>query len=376
MVDLTKDHLPLEDAHETRRYFAKFDQIIGHLTKVAENTTSNKIVLDTEVPILQDYLSSLSATFTALSYKHLLAGRVSNLMANVLNIDRQESGFPIFPELLQMANDAIQANRHLQSLPSLKQLKQDMVQHILNEHEVPLQLQFAASQRLYYQCLVDQNLFWAQNDPQCSWDGDLASGRRKYHIHWAVYDSQLNIPVIYLMDVEDSGYRALPRDGERWPQVQTHLMAQSSALLELVTIARGFDQDFDDLHPKKLRRIFVGPMYSHSFTQQSGPLRDVLSEASRKPEWDWALAWSVETLIASRTEMQRTGFFKQVERQIYQLDPLMKLPHGGLSGATAHQRSLILPQRAYQILEEMNPPGFTNVRKYVVSPHGRVLSYR
>ena len=38
-------------------------------------------------------------------------------------------------------------------------------------------------------------------------------------------------------------------------------------------------------------------------------------------------------------------------------------------------RSIILPERPYQVLAEKNPPGFASVTKYVVSPNGRVLRY-
>lgn len=374
-MDLTLDHKALEGAHETRRYFTKFESIIGHLRQVAEITTSDQTVLDGEVRVLQAYLEALSHTFTALSYKYLLAGRVSKLLPDVLNIDRQESGFPIFQELLQMSNDALQAKQRLQSLPKMKKLKQDMVRHIMNEHSSPVDLQFAASQRLYYGKLLSGSLFWAQNDPHAIWEGDVTPDRRKYRIHWAIYDSQLNIPVLYLMDVEDSGRVALLKDDKRWPRVQSHLMAQSAASLKLVTIASGFDEDFDSVHPKRLRRIFVGPMYSHAFTEQSGPLRDVLADASGEPGLDWALAWTVETLLASRSKMERSGFFGSVERQIFELDPFGEF--GTLDdGLTEQRRSLILPQRPYQVLEERNPPGFDNVRKYVVGSKGKILSYK
>jgi len=39
-------------------------------------------------------------------------------------------------------------------------------------------------------------------------------------------------------------------------------------------------------------------------------------------------------------------------------------------------RSLIMPERPYQALAERNPPGFRDVRKFVVGDRGRVLSYR
>ena len=56
-------------------------------------------------------------------------------------------------------------------------------------------------------------------------------------------------------------------------------MAQSVGGLKLLTIATGFDKDFADLHPKRLRRIILGPMYSASFTLQSGPISKVLEGA-------------------------------------------------------------------------------------------------
>jgi hypothetical protein len=377
-VDLTLDHRTLEEAHETRRYFAKFERIISHLQGVAESVINENTALPAEIPILKEYLEALSGTFTALSYKYLLAGRVSDMLPSLLNIDRQDSGFPIYQELLQMANDAMQADKHLRSLPTMRELKLEMVNHILREQSSPTNLQFAASQRQYYEELAKGALFWARNDPRLAWMGNVADNRRLYRLHWAVYDSQQNIPLIYILDLEDSGKRPLAKDERRWPRVQSHLTAQSAASLKLVTIARGFDRDFDDLHPKRLRRFFLGPMYSHTFTQQSGPLRDVLAEVAGKPGEDWALAWTTETLVASGSEFESAGFFSSVERQIYQLDPLSAQSPASqdVAGHSHQQRSLILPQRPYQVLEERNPPGFANIRKYAVSPSGKILSYK
>ncbi len=371
-TNLTLDHKALEGAYETRRYFAKFERIMGHLSRVADMTMDEGGLGRNEGRVVKGYLHALANSFTALSYKHLLAGRVSDLLPSGLTIDTTDSGFPIYQELLQMANDALNAGRHLDNLATEKQLKQDMVRYILNEHKTPMRLQFALSQRLYYQELMNSSLFLAQNDPQAIWRGNVGGGDRRYYLlHWASYDSQTNLPVVYLMDIEDSGRIALPRDRERWPQVQSHLMAQAVSALKLVTIAHGFDQDFDELHPKKLRRVFLGPMYSHWFTRQNGPLRDVLAEASGKEGLDWALAWTTETLWSEKTTTEKTGFFSSAERQIFNLDK-----SGSDSGASEVQRSLILPQRAYQVLEEKNPPGLRGVRKYVLGAGERILSYK
>lgn len=326
-----------------------------------------------EVAILTRYAAKLTHTFRALSLKYLLVGRNTGRFFGSLTMDERDSGFPVAEEIMTMANDAQQAAAHLENLPSAETLKDQMVQTILGNREVPSKLQFALSQRLYYEELQKGYQFWVQNDPQADWTGNKSDQRRTFRLHWATYDSQVNLPVIYLMEVEDTGDIALPKDERRWPEVQAHLSAQALGGLKLVTIARGFDQDFDDLHPKRLRRFHLGPMYSHAYTRQAGPLREVLAEAKAPVGQDWALVWTEEELLSDRVVEEKSGWFSTVEREVFALDPFGV--QGPDLGATRSERSIILPQRPYQVLEEKNPPGFGSVRKFVVSPQGRVLQY-
>jgi hypothetical protein len=324
--------------------------------------------------VLGAQILMIGNSFRALSLKYLMTGRHGDRTLGQLEIDRSESGFPIFQELLTMANDAQQVEAHLRGMRRPDQLKADMITQIVRDQTIPTKLQFALSQRLYYEELLQGDLFWAQNHPQAQWRNNLKNGRRLYLIWWSVYDSQVNLPTIYLMDLEDSGKKGLPVDDRRWPEVQRHLMAQSLGGLKLVTIAKGFDQDFGDLHPKRLRRFHVGPMYSSAFTRQRGPLREVLEEARAPKGQDWALAWTSETLESERVEQERSGWFGTVDREIFALDPFSG--RGVDTGATRTERSIIMPARPYQVLAEKNPPGFRDVRKFVVSNRGQVVSQR
>ncbi|MCR8724177.1 hypothetical protein [Frigidibacter sp. ROC022] len=373
-VDLEADHVGLTDTYAVRRYFRKFETIIGHMGRVADEMRAEGSLSRSDVEVLTVYVRALSATFGALGHKYLLTGRDPGQVFGSLSMDRVESGFPVFRELLVMANDAQQAGVHLSGMPTVAELKEQMIHEILSEQQIPTKLQFALSQRLYYQALYDGGLFWATNDPVAHWIGDLGEDRRRFMVHWAVYDSQINLPTVYLMEVEDTGSWALPKDTRRWPEAQRHLIAQSVAGLKLLTIAQGFDRDFDDLHPKRLRRFHLGPMYSSAYTLQTGPLREVLEDAGSEEGQDWALAWTVETLESERVEQEKSGWFGKVERQIFALDPFSG--RGVDTGATRTERAIILPARPYQVLAERNPPGFREVRKFVVSPKGRVLSYR
>lgn len=368
---LTDDHAELYDTLVARRYFAKFDQISTHLSRVAAELEGEGRLTRTETRVLGRYVTALAQTFRALSWKYLMTGR--DVGTGRLTFDRHESGFPVAQELMVMAVDAAQATKHLAGMASEAELKDRMVRQIVGDLAVPTQLQFALSQRLYYEALALGGLFLSRNDPDVQWIEDIAD-RRHYLVHWAVYDTQTNLPVVYLLNLHDSGRKPLPNDDRRWPQAQAHLMAQSLDGLKLLTIAKGFDTDFPDLHPKRLRRIHLGPMYSHSFTLQSGPISDVLSTARAPAGMDWALVWTIEDLVAERVEEVKDGWFSTVERQIYTLDPFAG--KGAETGATRTDRMVILPERPYQALAELNPPGFRDVRKFVVGANGRILPQR
>ena len=370
---LTDDHQELYDGPTARRYFAKFERITGHLLRVTGEVEAEGQLTRTEARILGRYLTALTGTFRALSYKYLMTGRSEGSAS--LTFDRHESGFPVAQELMMMALDAAQVQKHLGGMASIAELKDRMVRQILRDLTVPVQLQFALAQRLYYEALalaVDQagGIFWPKNDPDVQFIRELP-GRRHFLLHWAVYDTQLNLPVVYLMDVEDSGKKPLPRDDRRWPMVQAHLMAQSAMGLKLLTIAQGFDKYFSGLHPKRLRRMTLGPMYSHDFTLQSGPISQVLSDAKAADGDDWALVWTVEDLLSEREEEVKEGWFSSAERQVFKLDAFA--PDSGLSRM---DRMVILPERPYQVLAELNQPGLRDLRKFVVGASGQILPAR
>ena len=369
---LTSDHQELYDTLTARRYFAKFERITGHMLRVAGEVEAEGRLTRTEAHTLGRYLAALTTTFKALNYKYLMTGRAEG--SPRLTFDRHDSGFPVAQELMLMALDAAQVDKHLGGMASEAELKDRMVRQIVRDLTAPVQLQFALSQRLYYESLAMGGLFWARNDPDCQWIEDVSrngSDRKHFLVHWAVYDTQVNLPVVYLLDVEDSDKKPLPNDDRRWPMLQAHLMAQSIAGLKLLTIAQGVDKDFSGLHPKRLRRITLGPMHSHDFTLQSGPIAQVLADANAPDGDDWALVWTVEDLISDREEEVKDGWFSTAERQVYRLDPITSD-----SGATRIERMVILPERPYQVLADLNPPGFREVRKFVVGVGDQIMPAR
>ncbi len=363
---LVTDHAELYDTATARRYFAKFARITAHLARVAGEVEKEGRLTRTEARVLGRYLSALTASFLALSHKYLMTGLAES--SPRLTFDRHESGFPVAQELMVMAVDAAQAGKHLQGMASETELKDRMVRQILRDLAAPTQLQFALSQRLYYEALALGGLFLTRNDPDLQWIEDIGD-RRHFLIHWAVYDTQTNLPVVYLLDIEDSGKKPLPKDDRRWPMVSQGIMAQSVGGLKLLTIATGFDKDFESLHPKRLRRLTLGPMHSQDFTLQSGPISEVLKAANAPDGEDWALVWTVEDLVSEREEEIKDGWFSSANRQIWKLNAL----DGVDTGTTRTDQMVILPEKVFQAMVEVKAPGLAKIRKFVVGSDGRIL---
>lgn len=355
--DLIRDHAGLVENRQARRYFAKFEVILSHLPRVAAEMEREGRLTRAEVGVLAGHLAALNVTFRALSHKYLMTGRDTGVFLGSLTVDRSASGFPVLRELLTMASDA--AQRGVSSLPEPAALREAMIAAIVGERRIPTDLQYAMSQRLYYDELRQGDLFWPRNEARLL---ALPGEGPRYLLHWSAWDGQRNLPVIWMMELADVARRPLAEDYARWARVQGHLMAQALPELKLLTVAKGFDDDFDDLHPKRLRRLTVGPMYSSAFTLQTEGLGAVLAAAKAPAGEDWALAWTLETLEVERTQSERTGWFSSAERAIWSLPPLT----GADTGATRIERAAIFPERVYQALVETQAPGFSEVVKYVV----------
>jgi hypothetical protein len=179
-------------------------------------------------------------------------------------------------------------------------------------------------------------------------------------VHWAVWDTQVNLPVVYLMD---GGFGRKPAERRyRWPQAQHALMAQAIGGLKL-TIATGFDKDFADLHPKRLRRIIWGRCIRRHFTLQSG--RSQGAGGSKAPGGRGLGAGLDGGGSGHRPRGSGEGRLVSVGRQVYKLDPVA----GAELGCTRQERMIILPEKPYQVLVEQNPKG-QGLRKFVVGAGG------
>ncbi len=365
--------LVIDDREARRSYFRTFVDIIARcrakpVELIAQQRKGALSLL--EHTGIDDYLDRLRTSFAALSARHRRV-QPGGKNAAGLTIDRSDSGYPVFQEFLQLGVDLGEARQVLTSLPTRRALKAEMLDHLLTQRTLPRRQQAQMSRRIYCEILAERPPFLTVNEPDILQVGERSADRRAYLMHWAVYDSHRNMPNIYLLGLEDSGAQPLFNDERRRTRLKEHLTAQSLSTLKLLTIARGIDKDFPDIHPKRLRRIHFGPMYSNRFTRHADVVQDLLSEPQPGSEQDWIFCWTVESLRSKGSSVRDSGLFSRTVSEVFDVDVHAREEID--AGASKVERGMILPYRPYQRLVERDLPQLRPLRKYVVGPDGLVL---
>lgn len=348
------DYKKLEENELVRRYFRKFDSLIPILSSISEEENSSK-----EAEVIKRNLLYLDNTFEALSIKYLFSDK-----NDTLEIDTTDSGFPISTEIRKMEADIDLAKKNSPKLSSIAKQKEEILDWVLKKRTIPRVLQSQLAKKIYYEMLLKGHLFMIRNTIDIV---DILSNKDRlyrYWITWSVYDTNKNLPIIYFLTAESP----VAVDKEA---LKKSLYANSLSTLKLVTIATTLDREFSLFFPKKLKRIYIGPMYSGKFTTHTDSIQKILDYVPDGK--DWVFSWTVEELLSQGQETIKGGFFSSNSvREIYLVD---KHDAGAWSsGATSTEQHMVLPYEAYQALLEDSSNPLNGVYKYVVSSDNTILS--
>lgn len=286
-------------------------------------------------------------------------------------ISRAESGFPIFQNVLELENDRRQANQRLASIPEPDEIRNEMADFILRHKEFPAALQQQMAERLYLEAVKEGNVF----SPFVLAETAKVSVNPKtfrpyYLVHWATFDGAANLPLIYMVAIEDSSPGMvsqlvgddgklndkvdipLPVDGLLNPELAHRFddftEKNSAYSLSPATIAVNLDKDFETLHPKQLRRVVLGPFYSAGITQNNSTVTDVLSRV-RKRDNAWLLTWTIQEVFSKSERPGRKGLWsseKATQEFFINTDDL----EAARQGVSSYERHALIPHEAYQAL--------------------------
>ena len=286
-------------------------------------------------------------------------------------ISRAESGFPVFQNVLELENDRRQAAQRISAIPEPAELRAEMADFILRHKEFPEALQKSMAERLYLQAVKDGAIFSPFMLAQTvKVSVNPKTLRPFYLVHWASFDGSANLPLIYMVTVEDSSPGMikqlvggngklkedvdipLPVDGLLNPELAHRFddftEKNSAYSLSPTTIATNLDKDFEPLHPKQLRRVVLGPFYSSGITENNSVVAEVLSKV-RRPENAWLLTWTIQEVYSKGEKPGRKGLWsseKTTQEFFINTDDL----EAARQGVSSYERHALVPHEAYQAL--------------------------
>ena len=345
------------------QYFAAISSALEGLEIFMRDDRSPLYRHDLVAKIVAEYIDKLEKTFEC--WRNRLG------FMEKFRIQRAESGFPVFQNVLELENDRRQADQRLSAIPSPQELRNEMADFILRHKEFPGALQKTMAERLYLESLKQGETFGPFilcKTAKVSVNPN--TGRPYYLVHWGAFDGVANLPVIYMATVEDSTPALvrqlvagdgklnekvkipLPVEGLLNPEIAHAFDAftekNSAYSLSPTTIATNMDKDFATLHPKQLRRVVLGPFYSAGITENNSTVAEVLSKV-RRQENAWLLTWTIQEVFSKGERPGRKGLWsseKSTQEFHINTDDL----EAARMGVSSYENHALVPHEAYQAL--------------------------
>lgn len=338
--------------------------------------------------IVAEYIARLDKSFSC--WRNRLG------FMDTFRISRAESGFPVFQNLLELENDRRQADSRLANIPLAGELREEMADFILRHKKFPEALQRSMAERLYLEDVKSETTFGPFTLAQTAKVSVNPKTLRPYYlVHWASFDGSANLPLVYMVTVEDSSESMvsqlvdangklnervdipLPVDGLLNPELAHRFddftEKNSAYTLSPATIAVNLDKDFEPLHPKQLRRVVLGPFYSAGITDNNSTVTEVLAKV-RKPENAWLLTWTIQEVYSKAEKPGRKGLFsseKSTQEFFINTDDL----EAARQGVSSYENHALIPHEAYQALYAAGEAQkiFSGYKVHILS-NGQVIS--
>jgi hypothetical protein len=377
---------PADDPAE--RYFTAITAALSGLEIFMRDDRSPLYRHGIVAKIVAEYIARLDKSFAC--WENRLG------FMDTFRISRAESGFPVFQNLLELENDRSHADQRLANIPLPGELREEMADFILRRKEFPAALQKSMAERLYLEDVKSERTFGPFTLAQTAKVSVNPKTMRPYYlVHWAAFDGTANLPLVYMVTVEDSSDSMvsqlvdrngklndkvdipLPVDGLLNPDLahrfDDYTEKNSAYSLSPLTIAMNLDKDFETLHPKQLRRVVLGPFYSAGITENNSTVAEVLSKV-RKAENAWLLTWTIQEVYSKGEKPGRRGLFsseKTTQEFFIDTDDL-EATHQGVS---SYENHALVPHEAYQALYAAGEAQktFAGYKVHILS-NGQVIS--
>lgn len=340
-----------------RLYFSEMRAALGALRGAVESGTT---ITNAERRAVTQFVERLQQTFNILALRHFFSGSGPEL-----RIDGTDSGFTHFTTLLELAADLKARDERLAEIPPFEQLKQRMLDQIVDHSLHPRGLQEQMMQRLYLEALAEEKLFKAFVPGKLEKVGE---GSASWFWSFATYDRAQNRPFVYLIYFSyDEEAGSLETDSEAFAQIQAVAEGSAAGRINLLGFSNRLDERVAAMSPRIVKRLVLGPYWAPHFTSADGELGELLESLHER--LPFAMCWEVETLISERETRVGGGWLSKGQlRQVFWIPKDIDLSARGVS---QHERYVLLP---HWLAQQVEAAGLLADHTRIVIPEKEVAS--
>ncbi len=325
-----------------------------------------------EAGVIEQFVERLLYTIRVLRMKYTYS------VEHGLKVDLTDSGFPAAMEIMHLETDLARKEEVLRALPPASFLKLSMLDTLLKERVEPRELLWQMSQRAYMTMLDPDKVFLTFSPGKLEQRGQDVN-ERQYVFSWGCYDFQKSRPYVHVMTfTQDRSSDPLHLEGPTYAHFMQVVKHEGSRAPDLAILAASIDDALEDIHPKVIKRVCIGPMFSRSVVHGSevttDPLYRSLAELlyqQSKADDEFLLAFKEEVVFSREQQVTKKLFASSRVREIFHIP--VDDPECYQSRASVVHRSVILSHALLQHIDGLGDsalPGFEKFGKITYSADG------
>ena len=296
--------------------------------------------------------------------------------ARLLWVDLTDSGFPNAQEVSALGVDLLHREERLRDLPAESMLKSLTLDYLFKYQQEPVDFLWQLAERGYLEMLDESKLFmpFMLEPDNIIKQEPTRKDMRTYLASWACYDFKTNRPYVHVMTFEQNN-EADPLEHRKvnHAQLLEVIRAEGGRVPDVGILAMAIDDALEPIHPKILKRIGIGPLYTPLLLEQEGAVLDegqgaILELLEAYGDEDDFVLFITDEIVFSRRQSVTNSLFAPGGRVRELFHIPESDPESYARRASVIHRSVLLPHALAQHLDE--------VTKRVPELDGaRVLSY-
>ena len=336
MIVTPLDSAILDSKEQYVFYHRKVDFVLKELIVSVQK---NHLCEEKELVFFKQYCDLLLYSIEAMRIKYMYDAD------DHMKVDLTDSGFPNYLEFRYLFNDLSLRDNYISKLKDVSQLQEEFLNQLLHKKEpVSKDKLFQAASIVYYTSVEQKYIFnrFIQGKIVMTPQGHPQS----YMVSWSFYDVSHNRPFICFMYFDYIGSTI-----EKYKEYLYDVLKNTADRdMDLDTMAYGIDRKLDELRPKVIKRIDLGPFHNIFAKDENAITHAILESISKKevPLESFALSLKIDE-VTSKGEFTEGGYFSKQTLQKW--------------GSVSKKRYVFAPHRIIQLLYNKTPEIINRLEK-------------